>query len=84
MAKGIVQDIPHSALRCLDCSDHEEAGRTAAETILGLHAELGHVREMHAVTMERKSVVFQDWLADRTMIWKLRCQIRELGSEPTC
>ena len=80
--KGIVQDIRTMEHRCLDCPDKEEAARRDGEEIIGLTAELDFAREQHAQTLARKSNLMQDWLADRTTIWKLRCQIRGLDHEP--
>ncbi len=58
------------------------ASQTGSEALIGLTQELEHSEASHAVTRARKSVIFQDWLADRTTIWKLRCQLREHGHEP--
>ena len=80
--KGFIEDLRTMERICLDCIAKEDVALRDEEVIRGLTKELDFVKEQHAQTSARKSNLMRDWLADRTTIWSLRCQIRELGGEP--
>lgn len=61
---------------------NDNAIREMAEVISGLTCELEHEREAHRLTLERKSALMQDWLADQRTKCLLREQVRGLGDEP--
>ncbi len=49
--------------------------------ILQLLYEVDHLNEVHELTVERKSKLMQDWLADQGLIHQLRVRLKEEGVE---
>ncbi len=66
-----------------DIEAMKEAAVRDEGLIRQLGVEIAFVEEQHAQTSARKSNLMRDWLSDQTVKWKLRCQVRENGHEPT-
>lgn len=79
---ALVKDIRTMEIRCTDCPEKDDKIRSHELVLNQMGVEIDHLKAAHAQTLARKSNVMRDWLNDQTRLWKLRCQIRELGHDP--
>lgn len=64
------------------CTNCVEVMAESAKKVGQLQREIVFLEEQHKLTVERKSNLMRDWLADQSRLNKLRCQLLGADLEP--
>jgi len=66
-------------MSCSNC-DHNQV--EYSNKVAQFAEEIAFLKEVHQLTVERKSDLMRDWLTDQGIKHSLRCQLRRAGLEP--